>query len=602
MNILSKIRNYVSSLNLPKAAAILFLLGFSAYANVFSYPFIHDDIVFIQNNPHIADLKNWPQVFLNPDWPPPDEPLVNPYYRPFLEIFYRLEYFLFGLAAPAYHAVNVVGHILNSILLFVFLRNLLSSASWALTVCILFLLHPIQTETVVCVSGISNLLVCFFLLVSLNLYVRSRNYGSRLSLAGALLSFVLALLTKEQAIVLPALLLLHDFCFRRAGPADVQRKIFPSAAFWTLALLYLGWRQAVLGEAVTALAFNPTEFWLRITAIPKILLMYLGLLIFPMNLHYYRSVNILDPVGASPLYLLLVILMLMKIFQRRTVNDQRLMTFALGWFLLTLLPMLNIIPLVIEYAFLFTAEHFLYLPGVGFLLFVTMMGRHVLQRFAKKYAFRAAGSIAAVVAVIFYALTLKQSISWRGEVPLFERTLQFENRVGRVHWQLAKAYYLNGELEKAIAEYRRALEIFEDYLEKTRFSPARTFYEKFMIETHFDLGYCFEGLGQFPQAIQHYERAAAMNPKESVFLNNLGMVYLKMENLLKAQGYFGQAVEMNPDDVRALNNLALWHIQKKDFSTAERLLRRAMEVDPGFLPARQNLERLVSEEKVPDKK
>ena len=94
--------------------------------------------------------------------------------------------------------------------------------------------------------------------------------------------------------------------------------------------------------------------------------MYLGTIFFPHDLHYYRSVDILRPNGASIIAFLIVLSAVVWTILKVPQPHRRLLVLGAGWFGITLLPVLNIVPLINEYSLILTAEHFLYLPLLGF--------------------------------------------------------------------------------------------------------------------------------------------------------------------------------------------------------------------------------------------
>src|SRR5262249_24708093 len=142
---------------------------------------------------------------------------ANPYYRPALDVLYKTEYVLFGFNPHGYHLFNVLLHILNGVMVYALVYFLGAGTSFAAVTAMLFLIHPVQTESVACVAGVSNLVYSWAVLVSLLLYIiaRSKSAGkySVLVYALSLIYFLIALFSKEQAIVLPFLIVLFDLCF-----------------------------------------------------------------------------------------------------------------------------------------------------------------------------------------------------------------------------------------------------------------------------------------------------------------------------------------------------------------------------------------------------
>ncbi len=511
----------------------LSVFGLLAYGQTVTYPFVHDDVVFIQQNSRLA-FFDWKNIFQGTVIPVGPSSVINVYYRPLLELLYRVEYVFFGLNPSGYHFLNILFHVANSFLVY-WLVNLLAQGKrgYAFAVAILFLLHPVQSEAVACISGISNLLFAFLVLASLCLYLRNSVTSRVLSL----LAFALALLAKEQAVVLPVLILLLPVgSIGRHGnksSSQIGGYIIILMAYFVIRKFFLA------GDAMPAIAFNH-ELFLRAASIPRTVLMYLGTIFLPHDLHYYRSVDILRPNGVSTGLLGVVLAAVAGIILKVSQSHRRLLLLGAGWFGITLLPVLNIVPLVNEYSLILTAEHFLYLPLIGVLLFVLGFGDFLLSWMPERRRIILAKGGVCVLAVILGAATIRQNTCWAGEIPLFERTVRFEKDFGRAHILLAKAYYKNGEYVKAIETYRRALAIMDSYLVKVGAQPVASVYLGFIKEIHFDLAHCFEGLGDRNDATVH---------------NNLGVSYINLGDKEKAAAHFREAITLAPRSAAARQNL-----------------------------------------------
>ncbi len=520
----------------------IFILGFSAYFNVLSYPFVHDDIVFILNNPNIGDLSDWRSIFLRPQTPSGPSVIV-PYWRPLLEIVYRLEYFFWGLKPAGYHFFNVLLHCINASLVFFLLKRLSPVKLFAPVVALVFLLHPVQSQAVACISGVSNLVFTFFALACFLAVAHDR-------FPAALVLYFLALLAKEQAAVI--LFLSGFYLWQRQG----RQSIPAVGGFMMVTAAYLTLRYAVLGRTAVDIFENPYEFFLRMKAIPQIITINIRLLLWPTDLHYYRSVDILQPNAGFGIVLALLALGAVLLVRQMRSEGKPLAILGAVWFGTGLLPTLNIFPLIIEYSHVSVAEHFLYFPMIGFFLFIFILLESHLRVTSRRYFV----PVLILVGLTFLILTVRQNRFWRGEVPLFERTLQFEN-LGRVHLLLGRAYYFNKNYDQAAAHYGQALEIMEDYAERSRSTPAEVLYKGFMKGIHFDIAHVFEDTGRPEQAIEHYTKAIALDPRDAALYNNLAVVYIRQGNWAQAKNY----------------------------------LEKALSVDPAFVPARQNLEQLLKQ-------
>ena len=494
------------------AIPILFLLGFAAYANSIPHPFVHDDVVFIQNNQSLSHWNDVPSLFLRSSTVGGTLSIVNFYYRPLLDILYKIQYALFAFNPHGYHLFNVLLHIANSILVYrlilLLLKNFkggnLNPEALAFCTAVFFLIHPVQTEAVACIAGVSNLIFAFFCLLSLICYVKARQReSSRYGIgwyAAALIFFLAALFSKEQAIMLPLLGGMYEVILTPprfgGGKASYRMTVLRLAGFFITAVGYLSFRNIVAGNSIASILAYKGELILRIHQIPKVLLMFLGILVFPYGLHYYRSTDILQPYFFSTVTLIFFLGALVFFIKDLPRDSRRWLIFAGGWFFVTLLPVLNIVPLINEYSLILTAEHFLYLPIIGFVLFALLVGSFVMQKIFQGKSSKINALLVSLLGLICMAATIKQNIYWRGEIPLFERVVHFEKDFGRGHMLLAKAYYFHQEYDRAIAQYTIALRIMQSYLERTKVPEAQTFYSGFIKEIYFDLARCYEDRGK----------------------------------------------------------------------------------------------------------
>ncbi len=590
---------WIDRLKFRQVVFLLSFIGILSYANAIFHPFVHDDIVFIRDNPLIGRWDSLPSIFTQPTSAHPLD-IITHYYRPVLEIVYRAQYALFGANAAGYHFVNILLHIANGILIYALLLLLFKDSFLSFGTAVLFLIHPVQSEAVACIAGISNLLFSFFCLASFVLYLMAgekRRGRRRVFLYIASLVFYLAgLFTKEQAVVLPFLIILYEVYLK--GEAVKKLKDFlPLAGFFILTAVFLLWRAALIRFSPAAIDLTSPELWLRIAAIPQTLLSYFRALVFPLDLHYYRCVDILKPFLWPAAVLACFTAGAAFFISYLPMHKRRIILFGCAWFFITILPTLNIVPLIVEYSFIMASEHFLYLSAVGFFLSGVVIVGFLYRRVSLQAKGKIVAPLCLLIVFTLILMTMKQNHYWRGEIPLFERTLAFERNLGRVRILLARAYYFNKETDKAIGEYQKALDIMTGYAGKVKDPKALKFYLGFVKEIHFDLAHCHENKNEFVAAIGEYEKALAMDAKDAAIYNNLGTVYLRLDRLSEAADAFRRALIVDPRDVRSLNNLAFCLIKEGKTKDARELFEKALEIDPQFAPARQNLMRLLLEEK-----
>ncbi|MBF0532787.1 MAG: tetratricopeptide repeat protein [Candidatus Omnitrophica bacterium] len=529
---------------------MLFVIGVVIYGRTAAYDFVHDDYVFIHNNPAIQHL-DFRSIFFTAAGGQ-KAGIKNVYFRPVLEFFYRLEYHWFRLNPAPWHIVNVLWHIGNSFLVFLLLRLIWPGRdAAAFLLAAGFLAHPVQTEAVACISGISNLVFAFFGLASFICYILAAKQtagGKKTAwFAAGLGLFALAVFAKEQAIVLPAALFLY--ALSRQNPAS-SRERFWLGLYWLSAGFYLLWRRNFFGGSPLPFG-TPEELRLRLLSLPHIILEQLRILVLPYDLHYYRNFDILSSwQGPGVIWVILIGLLIWRTRCLLAENRKRVWL-GLGIFFIFLLPVLNIVPLVNEYSFVLNAEHFLYLPLLGALI----VGDALLQPLVRKLSSSEKRLLAGGILAIWSLIAIVQLPAWAGEVSLFERVVRFEPRFGRGYLLLGKAYYFNGKWEKSLAAYDKALAIMEGYRGKARGKPAERFYLGFMKGIYFDMAHSYEALTRLDAAQRCYEEARRIDPKDAMLANSLGVACALKGQMAQAAAYFQEALRLDPHLEMARDNL-----------------------------------------------
>lgn len=579
---------------------LLLVLGFLLYGNVLSYPFVHDDYIFIVGNTDIGRWNNLADVFLGrPQAMTSGQENINAYYRPLLDVTNRFLFLIFGGVPRGYHLVNILLHVLNGLWVFSILRAMALSRLFALGSSALFLVHPIQSEAVCAIAGISNLLSAFFCFASFFFYLRFRSASSVLARHTNLIAigafFFCALLSKESVVIFPFLILLHEILFE--GPQGKEKGFLRNNILLAEALLLPLIAYFVLRQAAAihfpALLSNTQELGLRLLSIPQTFLMYMRILFLPSDLHYYRSVDILH---CSPIFAVVLCAVLgIYVFLRTKIDraQRTVMDFGACWFLIALAPMMNIAPLINEYALILTSEHFLYFPLFGFVVLGMIIGQWIVRAIFRDKSVQVGMVVVTFVVLLASFIAKEQSRYWQGEIPLFQRTLRYQPQFGRVHLLLARAYYFEGAYQEAIAEYQIALGIMTEYADKTKGTGAQKTYQDFIHEIYFEIAHCYEGLRNPKEALKEYRKTFFLRQDDDRVYNNMGINYFLLKDFEKGAYCFRKALKLNPRHMMALNNLAFYYIQKGKFSRAEGILRKALKLDPLSPSLRQNLKEII---------
>jgi hypothetical protein len=325
------------------------------YSDSVGNDFVWDDQQQILANPDLLASSPWTRLCSSSVWAfeHPGERAHYNQYRPLQMLTYRLTEELAGLNASSFHWVSLAFHFAASLLVCLVVYQLTQRLGVSAAAACLFAAHPIHTEAVDWIASLADLGCAVFFLLSFLLYLR----GDR---TGSLLSFGLALLWKEMAVMLPLVIMVHLLLCRRE-----KRALFRLALpYWLVFALYLVLRFHARGTLYTR-----QQDW-RIAPVPYALTdlhlaaMYWWKLIWPLPLmgyHVFAPISSLTDPRAWVAMLFLIALITASVYRFRS---HPLATFAVAWVFLTLVPVLNLNALGRNVF----AERYLYIPSAGFCL------------------------------------------------------------------------------------------------------------------------------------------------------------------------------------------------------------------------------------------
>jgi protein O-mannosyl-transferase len=625
---------------------LLSLLAILIYSDAFSASFHFDDYFFIVDNPLI---KNFSSLLLS-----------GTRYMGFLS--FALNYHFGRLNVFGYHLVNLLIHIGNGFLVYTLIFTLFKTPRMqsspldpnrtfgiAIATALLFVVHPIQTEAVTYISQRFASLATLFYLLTVVLYLKwrltsSESKGRHLWYAGAWVSTVLAMKTKEITFTLPFMLLLVEAVFFE--PLTRKRWAALIPFLLTLPIIPLSHYPQGFGEGeeIFARETNSISRWDYLLTQFRVIVTYLRLLIFPVhqNLDYDYPIahTLLDPpVFFSFLFLLsLFVFSLYLLFvsprashpSRFTIAASRLTAFGILWFFLTLSIESSIIP-IRDVIF----EHRLYLPSVGFLLAGSVAVLGLLDRRRGMQAI----AICALVAV-FSVATYQRNLVWRNDLTLWSDVVQKSPNKARGYSNLGKAYldqkkwkvaiaysrtsvsldpnyaepynnlgiaYENlGRLDEAVQEYKMALRLKPDYAEAhnnlgkayedqrrpdeaIREYEAATTLNPDLADPHTRLGNVYENLGRPDEAIREYKTALTLKPDYAEAHNNLGVVYENLRHTDEAIREYKTALTLKPDYAEAHNNLGVVYLEQGKLSEALAAFEAAVQLKANYAKAHNNL-------------
>ena len=272
------------------AAALVGFVALAVFLNSLANEFAYDDYHIVVNNSAIHSLESLPGSLKAPYWPSEYGRQLG-LWRPVTTGLLGLQYVLTNGAPWLFHAMNMLGHALSSVLVLMLFRSLMTLPA-AFIAGLIFAVHPVHVEAVANVVGISEILATVALLLACLVHVYGpKDYSSwrRSFVVGAL--FLIGLGAKESAITLPALIFLIDAARNRISfqdlPAYVQARWRVYVLMAILIGAFLASRYAILGSVIQPLGPLGADL---LTEIPRIWtladtwLHYVRLWVFPMDL------------------------------------------------------------------------------------------------------------------------------------------------------------------------------------------------------------------------------------------------------------------------------------------------------------------------------
>lgn len=496
------------------AAALVLAVLLPAYWNSFGAAFQFDDYNQINENPYIRDVGNIPRFFtdasIGSDW---SEYAGLKGYRPLVYTSFALNYAVGSYRVLGYHVFNFVLHFLNCLLVFLLVLSVLKAAGRdrrflpALAVSLLFAAHPIQTDSVTYISGRAEMLASFFYISAAICFMKYRSDEGRGSLAAGLAApflFLLALLSKEMAVSLIAVMAAFDLLFtvpKKGGVRASYRVWLYYIPFVAVLAGYVLAKEALQGfVAESALPFGVKEY---LMSEAKVLLLYVRLLILPFN----QNADYDLPVTKSPDALVAVSVVLvciaLYVLYRVRRKAPEIAFFGL-WFFLALAPESTLVPIPD-----IAVEYRLYLPSAGFIAALMLPAVRLSGRGLVPKAAALTISAAALMAV----LTFSRDTVWRTDVSFWKDAMRKAPWSDRARANLGKALMDEGRYTEAARE-------IEIYL-NTNHGAQTSF---IALD---NLGVCYGQAGLTAKAESAFRAAAMIFPDNPEPYENLEWLYKK---------------------------------------------------------------------------
>ena len=540
------------------------------YLNILVNGFVYDDDTQVLENPYVRSFQYLKEIFTSNVWSFTGLVTSN-YYRPVMTVGYLVCYKVFGMQAYGFHLASHLLHVLIVCLVFVLTERLTGDRVWAFVAGAFFALHPVHTEAVTWIAAVPDLEVTFFYLLTFGMFFAVARPGggrSERTLTAMGVTFLLALLSKEQAMTLPALATVYEH-FYRADRSETRasQKLARYGPLWLIGVAYVLFRIHFLG------ALAPEEKFRQVTPLQIVLSaialvgQYVWKLLWPVRLCafyvFHPSTSLFDLRVLAGLLALLVFAALFLACWRSRERNVRFASFAILWFFATLAPILNA-HWVGKNVF---TERYLYLPSVGVAWLVGLGASKLWSRAAARPVRRRALVLAGVtVGGLFAARVVIRNHDWNNDIVLYTRTLELSPDADPILDSLAHTYLNNGALDKAESMWKRALAVKPDNAEVLN-----------------NLGAVALSRKRYPQAVEFFQRSIKLGPKQSNPHLNLGAAYLEMGHRDQAELQFRAAIALSPLDTLPRNTLGQLLFEAGRPNEAEEQFRASLRSKPNAL-------------------
>jgi len=570
------------------------------YLSILFNGFVYDDDTQVLLNPYVRSFRYLKEIFTTNVWSFRGTGSITNYFRPMMTLGYLLCFKLFGMRAYGFHLVSLLLHILVVCLVFVLAERLTGDRVCAFVAGAFFALHPIHTESVAWIAAVTDLELTFFYLVTFGIFLAvatpgGGRSGSRLAAMGA--TFFLTLLSKEQAMTLPAIATVYEYFYRGDRfETSFSQKLARYGLLWLVGVAYVLYRIQFFG------ALEPHESFAQLTpqqiVLSAVALVgrYVWKLFWPVQLCafyvFHASKSLFDLRVLTGLLVLVALGVLFMVCWRSREPNVRLVSFGIVWFCVTLAPVLNAHWLV---ANVFT-ERYLYLPSVGIAWLVGLGASKLWSHAGPRPEQRRALLLAGVAVGGLYAVRIVlRDRDWNNDIRLYNQTLKLSPDAYLILNNLGTVYWHEGDLDKAESAWQRVLALNPNHADvlnnlgllasrRHEYAEAVGFFQRAieakpnLSDPHLNLGETYLAMGQTEAAEPQLRAAVALSTLNTRARNMLGQLLVDKGRLDEAREQFLASVRLEPN-VTAFDYLGMIDIRRHALEVAERDFRAALSLD-----------------------
>ena len=513
--------------------------------------FIWDDSIVTEARP----IQKWDGLW--DIWFSPESLVQEGHYWPILYTSFWLDHKLWGFNPLGFHAVNLLLHVINTLLVWRLMLRLAVPGAWLIAA--VFAVHPLNVEPTVWIMGRKDLMSSLFYLMAVLVWLRFADQPRLGSYFGALALFVMSLLCKSITVTLPASLLVLSWWKRGRVTAPDMLLLLP---FF------------VTGLAITLADLNyytsRESLNLNLSLLQKIMIashalwFYIGKTLYPINLtviYPHWDVSARNPVEWG--YVLASFALPTTLWVARERIGRGPLAGCL-FFFVTLLPVLGFV----DYGYMqfsYVADRYQYLAGVGLVAVVVSIGINGARQLPVMMR-RAIPTFTLFSLAILVWLSWKQSHIYQDEIVFYNHIIAYNPEARGAHNNLSIALAEAGRMDEALAAARIAVTLYPN-----------------SGNNHANLGLILIRLSKLEEAEKVLRSGRKIHPRNKLILRHLGDIHKKTERYDDALRLYEDALKIDPDHAMtyAAKGVTLFKIQR--YTEAIKYLERAIELDPPSL-------------------
>ncbi len=531
-------------------------------------------------------MQSWsyvPRYFTSHIWSHVSPDWGGAHYRPIFLLWLLINHTIFGLNPMGWHFMTILAYLFAISMMYLVVEKVTQTSATAGVAALIFGLHPLHIEAVAWVSGVGESLLTALLLCSFLYYLKKPEQtspASRVRMQSLSLAlFAVALLTKETAIVFPAIIFAYEWLF---GEHDfesnrfdrLRRGLLIIVPYLVIVAIYIPIRLYALkgfGATITPLPLSTV-----LLTLPSLLWFYAKLLIWPFGLSAFYDTPYTTTVTFSDFILPAIAVTVVVLALWFGSRKSRMVAFACAWLILPIIPVLNLPSLLKDEI---AHDRYLFLPSIGFSILIALAVTRL--RIGRAAIFGLPVSQVAAIVVVCGVLgcaTAWQHSFWANEFVLFEQGVKSapDNRIALNN--LGSIMLENGKYDEAVELFRRAVDRNPDF---------RT--------ANLNLGISYCQTGQFEAACQYLNRAIELDPKAVEPYLYLAIAEIERGHFIEGRSTLEAAEKIRKD----MPGIHFWrgmaYRKEKAFNEAIAEFRAELEINPADRAALKQLSEIDSD-------